>query len=170
MSLTRATADADELHAALGGCLTGRCALLGVGNRSHGDDGFGPAVIDGLRGHTAVPLYDGGLAPENYVERIARHRPECVLIVDAADFGAPAATLRVYPPAALQQFSISTHAGSLELLAQYWQAACGARCALLLAQPVRMSGRGLSPAMRSAVRCASAALLAVLGRTVTVQS
>lgn len=159
-----ATTD-EEVQAALRALLTPRCVLLGVGNRRRGDDGFGPAVVAHLRGKTTVPLYDGGVAPENYVERVARHAPECVVLIDAADLGALPGTLRLCRPADLGVGGVSTHAGSLALLAQYWQTACGARTILLAAQPSYLGATPaprLSRPLRAALARASRALLAAL--------
>lgn len=159
-----ATTD-DGVQAALCALLTPRCVLLGIGNRRRGDDGFGPAVIAHLRGRTTVPLYDGGVAPENYAERVARHTPACIVLIDAADLGAPPGTLRLCRPAELAAGGVSTHTGSLALLAQYWETACGARTILLAAQPSYIGATPaphLSRPLRAAVTRAGRALRAAL--------
>lgn len=172
MNPTRSATTDTEVCAALCALLTPRCVLLGVGNRLRGDDGFGPAVVARLRGRTRVPLYDGGVAPENYVERVARHAPESVLLIDAADLGAPPGTLRLCRPAELAAGGISTHTGGLALLAQYWETACGARCAVLAAQPLRVVATPalrLSRPVRAAVGRASRALRGALHDVTTLR-
>lgn len=155
MSAAGPVAGPAGLRAALAAVLAPPAVILGVGNRARGDDGFGPAVLAALRGRVAVPLVDGGPAPENHLQRIAALRPARVLIVDAAELGAAPGALHYCLPDALDDAGASTHAGSLALLARYLDGACGARCGLLLAQVQRRPagpGAGLSPAGRAAVQ------------------
>ena len=150
---SRSEPPACDLAAALAGFLTARSVIVGIGSPYRGDDGFGPAVISALRGRIDVPLFDAGSAPENYAQRIVDLAPHHILLVDAADLGAAAGTLRLMRPVAGPTFSLSTHTGGLDLLARYWDSACGADCALLLAQPQSLAPTPhLSAPLRQAVR------------------
>jgi hydrogenase maturation protease len=159
-----------DLPMALAGILTARSVIVGVGNPYRGDDGFGPAVIDGLRGWIDAPLFDAGFAPENYAQRIADLAPDRVLLLDAADLDAPAGTLRLSRPVAGRTLSLSTHAGGLELLASYWDSVCQADCVLLLAQPKSLAPTPrphLSAPLQEAVRRVRRAILIARRRAVT---
>ena len=107
---------------------------MGVGNRQKGDDGAGPAVVDRLAGKIPVPCIDAGVSPENFLERIAREKPETVVFLDAADLGEAPGSIRVLGTAALSG-GLSTHALSLDMAAQYLEARCGAKTALIAIQP-----------------------------------
>jgi hydrogenase 3 maturation protease len=130
---------------ALGTALRGRACVLGVGNRERGDDAFGPIVVERLQGRTGALCLDAGVAPENFLEEAARAKPETVLIVDAADFGGAPGELRLLDPAALTG-GLSTHAASLELVAQYLAARTGATVRVAAVQGVsQRAGEPLSP-------------------------
>ena len=99
--------------------------VLGVGNRDRGDDGVGSVVAaelsrrqsaDGseksvvsgkelpttdcslLTPHSspATAVLDCGVAPENYLSRVAAMHPRHVVFIDAADFGAPPGSIRLF--------------------------------------------------------------------------
>jgi hydrogenase 3 maturation protease len=159
-----------DLLTALAGVLTARSVIVGIGNPYRGDDGFGPAVIAALRGRIDAPLFDAGFAPENYAQRIAELAPDRILLLDAADLGVPAGTLRLTRPVSGPTLSLSTHTGGLELLATYWEGACRADCALLLAQPESLAPTPrprLSIPLQHAVRRARRAVLRAWRRAVT---
>lgn len=133
----------DELR----GVLTGRVCLLGVGNRLRGDDGAGPALVERLAARTGAVCVDGGSAPENHVEKVARLEPEVVLLADAADFGGAPGDARLFTPGELDGGGLSTHGLSLDLCCRYLAARGVARVLLLGIQPGpgRSLGEGLSP-------------------------
>lgn len=120
---SRSGPPARDLAAALAGFLAARSVIVGIGNSYRSDDGFGPAVISALRGRIDAPLFDAGTAPENHAQRIADLAPRCVLLLDAADMGAPAGTLHLTRPSGGPTLSLSTHTGGLDLLAHYWHGA-----------------------------------------------
>ena len=62
--------------------------LLCVGNPLRGDDAFGPALADSLKGRVRLKVIDAGMSPENFLGRIAREKYSSVLLIDAVDFGA----------------------------------------------------------------------------------
>ena len=97
------------------------CLLIGVGNILCGDDGFGPQVIQRLKGKTSLHLLDAGTAPENMLGPILNLAPGVVVIVDAVSLNAPIGSLHWLAPDELDGGSISTHAPSLDLLVSYIQ-------------------------------------------------
>lgn len=93
--------------------------VLTVGNAMMGDDGAGPYLAEKLQ---AAPLpgwvlIDGGIAPENVVHRVRALQPTRVLLVDAAELGEKAGTLKVIPPDTIaDMFIFSTHNMPLNFL------------------------------------------------------
>lgn len=93
--------------------------ILTVGNAMMGDDGAGPYLAERLQ---AAPiagwqLVDGGTAPENALHTIRALQPERVLLVDAAEIGETAGTLRIISPQEIAElFIFSTHNMPLNFL------------------------------------------------------
>jgi hydrogenase 3 maturation protease len=90
--------------------------------------------MDRLRGRVPARCFDGGVSPENLLERIARERPDVVLFADAADFGGTPGEVRLLPPEAHRSGTFSTHAPSLELAADYLRERTGALVRVLAIQ------------------------------------
>jgi len=136
----------EELTARLARVLRGRVALVGVGNDLCGDDGAGhavatalqaaldarrqpapsdaPAASDSPQPALALSVFCAGGVPENYLMKIARARPDVVVLVDATDFAAdmPPGTIALAPSARLAGMGPSTHGPAplafLDLLGQ----------------------------------------------------
>jgi hydrogenase 3 maturation protease len=142
-------------------------AIVCVGNEMRGDDAFGIEVGRALAATDLggdVAVIEGGSVPENALERAASTSPATVLFVDAADFGGDPGQVRVVPLEELGWRGASTHAASLELCGQYLATRCGARSALLAAQPRDTSlNGGLSPSVREAAAAAAEAIVSALG-------
>jgi hydrogenase 3 maturation protease len=142
------------------GALAERVCVLGLGNRDRGDDAAGPRLIDLLRGRVPFPCWDAGPAPENFLEKVASERPDVVLLVDAADFGGIPGEIRVLDPDELAG-TISTHCGSLGLVADYLRARTSARVCLVAVQAVSTRpGQAISPEVAGAVRVLAERLVA----------
>ena len=118
--------------------LRGSVCIVGVGNRLRVDAAVGPMVLDALRGNCTFPCIDAGVAPENYLEKIATHHPDTVLLVDAVDFRGEPGEIRVFRPDD-SSGGLSTHALSLELAAQYLANRCGAETWLVGIQPAQVA-------------------------------
>jgi hydrogenase maturation protease len=142
--------------------------VIGVGSELRGDDAFGPAAVHalaeggairGVEGVGDVEVFDGGVAPENLAERVARPGPKTVLVIDAAelgDEGGVTGELKLVDPSELGWRDAGTHAPSLELLASYLRRRCGAETLLLAARPGRTElGAEMSAEMRDAARRAA---------------
>ncbi len=130
---------------------------MGVGNRQRGDDGAGPRLIDSRRKGTRGVWIDAGMAPENFLEPIARSNPDTVLILDAVAFGGFPGECRLMDASAMEMVVLSTHAGSLGMLSQYLAARCGARVQVLAIQPDQIdAGEELShPVGKSVLQLSS---------------
>ena len=129
-----------------------RVVILGVGNPLRGDDGAGPALIERLLGKVDATLIDAGDVPENYLGPVEAARPQVVLIVDAALFGANPGDIALVEIEELAGSNISTHNSSLALVARVIGSMTGAEVLLLAIQPETISfGAPLSPSVIKAL-------------------
>jgi hydrogenase 3 maturation protease len=128
-------------------------AVLGFGNRLWRDDGAGSVLAERLAdSQPAASVFDGGMVPENHLERIAKATPDTVLLVDAADFGGQPGDVRCFTGDELALVGLSTHAGSPRMLAAYLEARTGAAVTLLAIQPGDVSsGHELSGPVEAAI-------------------
>ena len=72
------------MHNSLSHIFKGTTVVVGVGNILRGDDAFGPVMIERLSGQIRSICVDAGTAPENYLGKIAKEKPDAILILDAA--------------------------------------------------------------------------------------
>lgn len=133
-----------------------RVAVVGVGHDLRGDDAAGLHAARALS-ELLLPfrnwlVLEGGPAPENITGVLRRFRPELVLMIDAAQFGAFPGTVRWVDWRAAAKSATSTHTGSLNLVAQYISTEL--RCDVMLLG-IQMGdntlGTPLTPAVASAV-------------------
>ena len=135
--------------------------VLGIGNRLGGDDAAGTCVVDMLnrRRHrtrallpTEIVAIDAGTAPESYTSVIRQHRPDLLILVDAADMGLPPGALRTIAPEKISVLSFSTHHMPLSMFISYVKEFCG-KVLLVGVQPERTeTSRGISRAVRKSVK------------------
>jgi hydrogenase maturation protease len=136
--------------------ITGRVCLLGIGNRFWKDDGVGSYIAGSLKSSQEFAnqefasqeffVIDAGYIPENHLETVARKKPDTILMVDATDFGGIPGQVKLLYPDKVAYSGLSTHAGSLRMLAEYLHARTQASIALVAIQPADSSaGEGLSP-------------------------
>lgn len=131
-----------------------RVAVVGIGHELCGDDIAGLAVAKGLRPYDSNHLLvlEGGSAPENQTGTIRRFGPDLVLLVDAADLGEPAGTIRWLDWQDTTGLTASTHTLPIGVLAQYLASEFHCQVALIGIQPanVRLDAP-LTPQVRDAV-------------------
>jgi hydrogenase 3 maturation protease len=149
--------------------------VLGIGNRLGGDDAAGSYVVDMVNPtlsalsagrQTAKALLpaeimaiDAGTAPESYTSVIRRHRPDLLIVVDAADMGLSPGALRTIAPEQISILSFSTHHIPLSMFISYVEEFCG-KVLLVGVQPERTeTGRGISKAVRKSVTKLAGAIL-----------
>jgi hydrogenase 3 maturation protease len=117
----------------------GGTIVLGIGNRLGGDDAAGTCVVD------------AGTAPESYTSVIRQHRPDLLILVDAADMGLSPGALRTIAPEKISVVSFSTHHMPLSMFIAYVKEFCG-KVLLVGVQPERTEmGSGISKAVRNSV-------------------
>jgi len=100
---------ADRLARRLAGVLEPSVAIVCVGNDMCGDDGAGVAVARQLIETVPWTVYDCRNAPENFLGKIVRARPESVVLVDALHFGAEPGAVRLLDADELTGRGPSTH-------------------------------------------------------------
>jgi hydrogenase 3 maturation protease len=140
-----------DLREGLEGALRGweRTVILGVGNELDGDDGVGLLVAQTLRetlaGTAGVEVLVAGTAPENFTGVLRRLCPSHVLIVDAAEMGEQAGTIRLIQSDRTEVILPSTHALGMSMISKYLQEELGSDVVILGVQPKELSfGAALS--------------------------
>ncbi len=111
--------------------------FVGVGNQMKGDDGFGPHVAQ------KIPrAINAETAPENFISKIRREKPDAVVIFDAVDFGARAGEVKVFEASEAAGILLSTHAIPLSKFAKMLEPS---KAWLVGVQPASVEfGQGLS--------------------------
>ena len=132
----------EQLEKQLAEFITQRTVIVGMGSRQKGDDGLGPAVIEGLEGTIPLTLIDAGTSPENSTQNIVSYKPDTVLFIDAADIGKKPGEMALYRVDEIMDVGIGTHTGNVSLLEQYIHSITEAECLFLLVQPADVKYRG----------------------------
>lgn len=167
-------------------CLEGQVCFVGLGNREHGDDGAGMALIDrlqtGLPHPSSLPsppffveplsaaarfsFLRAGTQLESHLHRLTTGTWDHVVLLDAADFGALPGSVALLDRAEMRaRFpQVSTHRLSLGLLAGLIESAGRSRAWLLAIQPTSLrAGAQLSPEVQQAVALLAAQIVARRG-------
>ena len=143
--------------------LTGSICLLAIGNRLSGDDAAGPLLFDAVYDRMAADCFDGGMAPENFLEKVVRSAPDMLLIVDAVTMDAEPGEIRILDPGDAQSGGLSTHGLPLSMLCEYLQARHPMQIHLLAIQPEKVSlDSPVSPSVTVAISDLAAALIHLL--------
>lgn len=155
--------------------LKGKVVVVGIGNTLRGDDGAGPELIRILKkhfscnvkcemfnektvthytSHITLFLMDVGEVPENYLGKIAEHRPDTIMLVDAVDFGSPPGSIRIIEKDALKEKGFCTHNASIKLIMEYLGTKTESIVFLLGVQPTKnfQTGSKLSEPVKQATR------------------
>jgi hydrogenase 3 maturation protease len=102
--------------------LKGKVVILGIGNTLRSDDGAGSILASRIKGKVPYTVYDAGANPENYLGKIIKDKPDSVVIIDAADFGAKPGEFNVIDAHDLATVNLfSTHNTSIILTINYLQ-------------------------------------------------
>ena len=109
--------------------------ILGVGNRSRGDDGLGSYLADRLKGKLNVPLLDAGSVPENFLRQVEASQADLVLVLDTADLRAAPGDVALLELSQVSDMAISTHTVNLQLLFKVIPASRRPKVLVLAVQP-----------------------------------
>ena len=99
-----------------------RTLFLGTGNPRRGDDGAGVLLVELLAERIKEKEFYYLLVeenPENFGAEIAGFRPEVVVLIDAAKFGAETGEIRLIGEGELNSLRISTHTYSPGIFLTY---------------------------------------------------
>lgn len=134
-----------------------RTAIVGIGHELCGDDAAGLYVARALRALLVSfdnwLVVEGGPAPENVTGMLRRFAPEVVVLVDAAQIGAPPGTVCWLDWRASPASIVSTHVGSLKLVANYLSTELNCDVMLLgIQMQDNTLGAPLTPKVASAVK------------------
>jgi len=139
--------------------------VLGIGNTLKGDDGIGVYIVERVneyleeakRGSERAKFIGArrkilaincGTTPENYTSIIRKHKPDRLILVDAAEMGLSPGAYRIIPPEKIEVMHVSTHSMALSFLIAYVSEICK-DTVLVGIQPEKMDfGAELSSAVR----------------------
>ena len=95
-----------------------KSVVIGVGNELKADDGIGLRVAKDLQKELAGKdtLVIPAEVPENYIQPIAKFRPELLVLVDTADFQGKAGEIRAIKDDEISKVFTNTHSVPLILL------------------------------------------------------
>ena len=132
--------------------LTGRVALVGIGNPLRGDDAAGCLVARGVQGTPGITVFESEDVPERDVLRIVDARPDVVILADAVDLGAAPGAVALLEPDALAGYAPTTHRVPLSLLAALIRRLAATDVFVLAIQPRHLAPGGeVSPAVARSV-------------------
>ena len=146
--------DVEDLARRLGTIVTGNTAIVCVGSDLRGDDAAGVEIARRLSGTVPWPVYDTRNAPENFLTKIAAHKPQTVLLVDALHFDAEPGRVRLFRPDELSSAGQgpSTHGPAPLAFLEMLNAAHPCSCVVLGIQPEHIDlDAALSPPVRRAI-------------------
>jgi len=121
------------------GIFKGKVVIVGIGNTLRQDDGLGPALIKRLNGRIRARCFDVGTSPENYLGKVARERPDTILIIDALHLGKEAGEFEIVKKGEIVKSGLSTHDISPKQLIEYLQNETKADIYMLGVQPKSVS-------------------------------
>jgi hydrogenase maturation protease len=135
----------------------GRVCLMGLGNVTYGDDGFGVRLAEALISSAPAVgnrcrVIIAGTTPEWLIGRVVGERSDHVVFLDAVEFGgAPGSVVLLDSDKMAARFpQISTHKLSLGLLAKQVEANGRTKAWLLGVQPESLrSGEELTSTVRA---------------------
>ena len=125
---------------------------MGIGNTLRGDDGFGPALIERLKGKIKATCLDAGNAPENFTGKIVREKPDTILIVDALHLGLSPGEYGILKKDEILNCGLTTHDISPKMFIEYLENETSADIYILGVQPKSLSfGEEMSDSVKKTV-------------------
>lgn len=137
----------------------GKVVIVGIGNTMRGDDGFGPALVEGLTGKIKAICINVGSAPENYITKIVEAAPDTILIVDAVHLGLAPGEYDILTKSDIINCGLTTHDISPSMFIDFLEKQTRADIYLLGVQPKNVSfGEEMSDAVKKALIDLSASI------------
>lgn len=127
--------------------------IVGVGNILRGDDGFGPALVERVKGKVQATCIDAGTVFENYIGVIAREKPDTVLIIDAAHLDIVPGEYDILEKEDIAKYhGLTTHDISPRMLMDHLEKETQAQIRMLAVQPACVSfGAAMSGSVEKAL-------------------
>ncbi|MBU1630420.1 MAG: hydrogenase 3 maturation endopeptidase HyCI, partial [Candidatus Omnitrophica bacterium] len=119
--------------------LKGKVVIVGIGNILRGDDAFGPVFIEKIKEHIDAICIDAGNAPENYVGKIAKLKPDTILIVDAVHLDLKPGEYEILGKNDINKSGFTTHTLSPVMFIEYLEKEIDANIYILGIQPKNTS-------------------------------
>jgi hydrogenase 3 maturation protease len=98
--------------------LQGKIVIVGVGNELRGDDGVGVYIANRLKRRNVI---NAGVAPENFIGKIKKMKPERIVILDALDFGGKPGEVKIVDARKTKGLKISTHSLPLSFFCKLFE-------------------------------------------------
>lgn len=98
-----------EFLEGLKGRVKGRVAILGIGNELRGDDGFGPYLVESIKGKVDAALFNCGTVLENYYNPIVKAKPDVIILLDIVNFEGPYGEIGIFEKDDILKVGFSTH-------------------------------------------------------------
>ena len=117
----------------------GKIVIVGIGNLLRGDDGFGSSFIERLKEKTKNLCIDAGSAPENYIGKIIKEKPNTILIVDAVHLDLAAGEYRLLNKSDILKCGFTPHDRSPHMFIDFLERETNANIYLLGVQPKDLS-------------------------------
>jgi len=120
----------------------GKTVIVGVGNILRGDDAFGPALVEEVKGQIEAVCIDAGSAPENYLGKIIKEEPDTVIIVDAAHLDSKPGEYDVLKKEDIVKSGFTTHDLSPVMFIEYLEKETKADIFMIAVQPEKLEFGG----------------------------
>ncbi len=116
--------------------LKGKVIVLGIGNTLRSDDGAGSILASRMKDKVSFTVFDAGMSPENYLEKIIQEKPDTVVIIDAVDFGGKPGEFKILESSDIKTVNLfATHNASISLTINYLQNNLKVDIIILIIQP-----------------------------------
>lgn len=115
-----------------------KIVFVGLGNEARADDIAGLLFIQNLsktKRFKKSKFIEAGSNPENYLEKILNCNPRVIVFVDAAEWGGNYGESKWLDSREINSISFSTHAFSLKMLEDFFNAHKQVECLYLGIQP-----------------------------------
>jgi len=139
-----------------------RTVIVGVGNEMKADDGIGLRVAkqlqeDGLGGKDTLVIPAD--VPENFIQPIAKFRPELLVLIDTADFKGKAGEVRAIRDEEISKIFTNTHSIPLVLFLEAIKKQVKTKTIFIGIQPKQLAfGKPMSREVREGGRKAADAI------------
>jgi len=87
----------------------GKVVILGIGNELRGDDGFGPYLVESIKGKIDAALFNCGTVLENYYNPIVKAKPDVIILLDIVNFEGPYGEIGIFEKDDILKVGFSTH-------------------------------------------------------------